>query len=160
MAEKVKDSKRMELICEFIKSGKQPDGFIITETKNGKYRLTKTKTEKEVLEAKRQRLQKAIDNIDNEFDEKQNNEMVDAKDFNNLTEYVYNLCNKAIDEILSGFITPKPSKNGDKTPCNYCKLRNVCGLKEYEDSFVRKMDKDLSYSEIANIIGGKSEANA
>ncbi|MBO4569979.1 MAG: PD-(D/E)XK nuclease family protein [Clostridia bacterium] len=91
---------------------------------------------------------------------KQNNEMVDAKDFNNLTEYVYNLCNKAIDEILSGFITPKPSKNGDKTPCNYCKLRNVCGLKEYEDSFVRKMDKDLSYSEIANIIGGKSEANA
>ena len=67
MADKVKDSKRMELICEFIKSGKQPDGFIITETKNGKYRLTKTKTEKEALEAKRQRLQKAIENLDIEL---------------------------------------------------------------------------------------------
>ena len=72
MSDKVKDSKRMELICEFIKSGKQPDGFKITETKNEKYRLTKTKNEKELLEARRQRLQKAIDNIDNElkkFDE-------------------------------------------------------------------------------------------
>ena len=72
MSDKVKDSKRMELICEFIKSGKQPEGFKITETKNGKYRLTKTKTEKEELETRRQRLQKAIDNIDNElkkFDE-------------------------------------------------------------------------------------------
>ena len=72
MSDKVKDSKRMELICEFIKSGKQPEGFKITETKSGKYRLTKTKNEKELLEARRQRLQKAIDNIDNElkkFDE-------------------------------------------------------------------------------------------
>ena len=67
MSDKVKDSKRMELICEFIKSGKQPDGFKITETKSGKYRLTKTKNEKELLEARRQRLQKAIDNIDNEW---------------------------------------------------------------------------------------------
>ena len=67
MTEKVKDSKRMDLICEFIKTGKQPDGFIITETKNGKYRLTRTKTQKEVLEAKRQRLQKSIEEIDNEL---------------------------------------------------------------------------------------------
>ena len=65
--DKIKDSKRMELICEFIKTGKQPDGFIITETKNGKYRLTRTKNEKEALEAKRQRLQKSIDSIDAEL---------------------------------------------------------------------------------------------
>ena len=67
MTEKVKDSKRMDLICEFIKTGKQPDGFIIIETKNGKYRLTRTKSQKEVLEAKRQRLQKSIEEIDNEL---------------------------------------------------------------------------------------------
>lgn len=67
MTEKVKDTKRMELICEFIKSGKQPEGFTITETKKGKYRLTRTKTQKEVLESKRQRLQKCIDEIDNEL---------------------------------------------------------------------------------------------
>ena len=67
MTDKLKDSKRMELICEFIKSGKQPEGFIITETKNGKYRLTKTKTEKEVLEARRKRLLKNIEDIDAEL---------------------------------------------------------------------------------------------
>ena len=62
----------MELICEFLKTGKQPEGFKITETKTGKYRLTKIRSEKEVLEAKRKRLQKSLENIDNElkkFDE-------------------------------------------------------------------------------------------
>ena len=67
MADKVKDSKRMELICEYIKSGKQPDGFKITETKNGKYRLSKIKTEKESLEERRKKLQKSIENIDAEL---------------------------------------------------------------------------------------------
>ena len=67
MTENIKDSKRMELICEFIKTGKQPDGFKITETKNGKYRLTKIRNEKEALEARRKRLQKNIEEIDNEL---------------------------------------------------------------------------------------------
>ena len=67
MTDKVKDSKRMELICEFIKTGKQPDGYTIIETKNGKYRLSKQKNQKEVLEAKRNRLQKSINEIDNEL---------------------------------------------------------------------------------------------
>ena len=67
MTDKVKDSKRMELICEFIKSGKQPDGFKITETKNGKYRLSRIKTEKEALEERRKKLQKSIEAIDAEL---------------------------------------------------------------------------------------------
>ena len=67
MTDKVKDSKRMELICEYIKSGKQPDGFKITETKNGKYRLSKIKTEKEALEERRKKLQKSLDDIDAEL---------------------------------------------------------------------------------------------
>ena len=67
MTDKVKDSKRMELICEFIKSGKQPEGFIITETKSGKYRLTRTKSQKEVLEARRKCLTKKLEEIDAEL---------------------------------------------------------------------------------------------
>ena len=67
MSETIKDSQRLELICEFLKTGKQPDGFKITETKSGKYRLTRTKTNKEALEAKRKRLQKSIDEIDEEL---------------------------------------------------------------------------------------------
>ena len=62
----------MELICEFLKTGKQPEGFKVTETKTGKYRLTKIRNEKDVLEAKKKRLQKSLESIDNElkkFDE-------------------------------------------------------------------------------------------
>ena len=69
MTDNIKDSKRMELICEFIKSGKQPEGYKITETKTGKYRLTKLISEKEELEAKRSRLQKALDVIDKQLTE-------------------------------------------------------------------------------------------
>ena len=72
MTDNIKDSKRMELICEFLKTGKQPEGFKITETKTGKYRLTKIRNEKDVLEAKKKRLQKSLESIDNElkkFDE-------------------------------------------------------------------------------------------
>ena len=67
MTENVKDSKRMELICEFIKTGKQPEGYKITETKSGKYRLTKVKSEKEALETKRQRLAKSLEAIDEQL---------------------------------------------------------------------------------------------
>ena len=67
MTENIKDSKRMELICEFIKTGKQPEGYKITETKTGKYRVTKVKPEKELLEEKRKRLQKAIDGINEQL---------------------------------------------------------------------------------------------
>ena len=67
MTENIKDSKRMELICEFIKTGKQPEGYKITETKTGKYRVTKVKPEKELLEEKRKRLQKAIDGINEQI---------------------------------------------------------------------------------------------
>ena len=67
MTENIKDSKRMELICEFLKTGKQPDGFKITETKTGKYRLTRIRDSKEVLELRRKRLEKRIEDIDNEL---------------------------------------------------------------------------------------------
>ena len=67
MSENIKDSERMKLICEFIKSGKQPEGYKITETKNGKYRVAKIKTEKEALEAQRKHLQKNLDDIDEQL---------------------------------------------------------------------------------------------
>lgn len=61
---KLSESKRMELICEFIKTGKQPDGFKIVETSNGQYRVSQIKSEREVLESKRAKAQKLIESID------------------------------------------------------------------------------------------------
>lgn len=61
---KLSDGKRMELICEFIKTGKQPEGFNIVETSNGQYRVSQIKSERETLEAKRAKAQKMIEKID------------------------------------------------------------------------------------------------
>lgn len=74
---KLSDSKRMELICEFIKTGKQPDGFKISETPNGQYRVSQIKNEREALEAKRAKAQKLIESIDarlKELNDKPSNE--------------------------------------------------------------------------------------
>lgn len=64
MSGKLSDSKRMELICEFIKSGKQPEGYKIVEASNGQYRVSVIRSEKEVLEAKRAKAAKLIESID------------------------------------------------------------------------------------------------
>ena len=64
MTSKLSDSKRMELICEFIKTGQQPDGYKIVETESGQYRVSAIKNEREVLEAKRLKAQKLIESID------------------------------------------------------------------------------------------------
>ena len=64
MSSKLNDSKRMELICEFIKSGNQPEGFKIVETSKGQYRVSKVKTERETLIEKRNRAHKLIESID------------------------------------------------------------------------------------------------
>ena len=61
---KISDGKRMELICEFIKTKKQPEGFKIVETSSGQYRVSQIKSEREVLEAKRAKAQKQIETID------------------------------------------------------------------------------------------------
>ena len=74
MAEQIKDSKRMELICEFIKTGKQPEGYKIAETSNGQYRVSQIKSEKETLEAKRAKAQKTIEKIDARLKELESNE--------------------------------------------------------------------------------------
>ena len=66
---KLSDSKRMELICDFIKTGKQPDGFNIIESKNGSYRVSQVKSEREILETKRQKAQKLLEEIEARLNE-------------------------------------------------------------------------------------------
>lgn len=69
MTQKVSESERMKMICEFIKTGKQPEGFKVVETKNGKYRLSKVKDERQALETKRTRLQQELSLIDDKLKE-------------------------------------------------------------------------------------------
>ena len=63
MTQRIKDGKRMAIIAEFIKTGKSPEGFKVTEVKDNKYRVQRIKNETEALEAKRERLQKKLNEI-------------------------------------------------------------------------------------------------
>ena len=74
MSTRMKDSERMKLIAKFIKTGISPDGYVITENDNGKYRVRKTKTQHEMLQDKKQRLLQKIKEIDEQLNNMNTNE--------------------------------------------------------------------------------------
>ena len=74
MSTRMKDSECMKLIVEFIKTGISPDGYVITENDNGKYRVRKTKTQHEMLQDKKQRLLQKIKEIDEQLNNMNTNE--------------------------------------------------------------------------------------
>lgn len=74
MSTRMKDSERMKLIAEFIKTGISPDGYVITENDNGKYRVRKTKTQHEMLQDKKQRLLQKIKEIDEQLNNMNTND--------------------------------------------------------------------------------------
>ena len=78
MSTRMKDSERMKLIAEFIKTGISPDGYVITENDNGKYRVRKTKTQHEMLQDKKQRLLQKIKEIDEQLNNMNTNDAIVA----------------------------------------------------------------------------------
>lgn len=76
----MKDSERMKLIAEFIKTGISPDGYVITENDNGKYRVRKTKTQHEMLQDKKQRLLQKIKEIDEQLNNMNTNDAINNND--------------------------------------------------------------------------------
>ena len=61
---RIKDNERIKIIAEYIKTKQQPDGYNIRETKNGLYRVSRTKSEHDILEQKRTRLLKQLEEIE------------------------------------------------------------------------------------------------
>ena len=80
MTTRMKDSERMKLIAEFIKTGISPDGYVITENDNGKYRVRKTKTQHEMLQDKKQRLLQKIKEIDEQLNNMNTNDAINNND--------------------------------------------------------------------------------
>ena len=80
---RIKDTERIKLIAEYIKTKQQPDGYVIREMKNGQYRVSRAKTDREILEQKRERLQRQLDEINKkvkELDDKSdNNDTIDKE---------------------------------------------------------------------------------
>ena len=51
---------------------------------------------------------------------------VSVEELNSIMEYACNILNKAVDEMLEGYIEPKPYLNSQKNSCNYCKYKSLC----------------------------------
>ena len=60
----LKPSERLTMIAEFIKSGKCPDGYSITEPRDGKYCIRKVPCELDKLKAKRERLRRQLESVE------------------------------------------------------------------------------------------------
>ncbi len=54
--------------------------------------------------------------------------LADPERYEKLKRYVKNAVTKIGQEIVSGNIDIRPVRNGDISPCSYCKYRTVCGF--------------------------------
>ena len=73
MSTRLRDSERTKLIAEFIRTGKSPAGYEITECKGSKYKVRKLKSKQEMLESKRDRLRKQLESVETELHSLDNN---------------------------------------------------------------------------------------
>ena len=64
MSSRLKDSIRTKLIAEFIRTGIQPEGYLITENDGSKYKVRKIKSQQELLQSKKVRLMKQLENVE------------------------------------------------------------------------------------------------
>jgi ATP-dependent helicase/nuclease subunit B len=48
------------------------------------------------------------------------------EEFNAIKDYCTNILNIAVDEMLSGYISPKPYSLEGKTSCEYCEYKSLC----------------------------------
>ena len=85
MSTRLRDSERTKLIAEFIRTGKSPAGYEITECKGSKYKVRKLKSKQEMLESKRDRLRKQLESVETELHSLDNN-----SDNNNDKSEAYN----------------------------------------------------------------------
>ena len=63
----IKASERLAIISEYIKTGSCRDGYSISETKDGKYRIRRVASEHDRLIAKRDKLRKQLQSIESEI---------------------------------------------------------------------------------------------
>ena len=64
---RLRDSERTRLIAYYIRTGKSPEGYEVTENDASKYKVRRIKSQLEVLQAKRDRLKKQLDIVEIEL---------------------------------------------------------------------------------------------
>ncbi|MCD7981155.1 MAG: PD-(D/E)XK nuclease family protein [Clostridiales bacterium] len=71
-----------------------------------------------------------------------------TEDFNQLREYVSGVIDSAARDILGGDIRVKPYRLGDRTGCDYCGFRGVCGFDRRIPGYGFKDEPDLKDEEV------------
>ena len=67
MTTRLRDSERTRLIAYYIRTGKSPEGYEVTENDASKYKVRRIKSQLEVLQAKRDRLKKQLEIVEIEL---------------------------------------------------------------------------------------------
>ncbi|MBQ0017190.1 MAG: PD-(D/E)XK nuclease family protein, partial [Clostridiales bacterium] len=83
-----------------------------------------------------------------------NNYALDNDQLNSIKAYAKQLVNIAVEEIKSGYITPKPTKDA----CKYCEYKLLCKFNCSEDG-TRKNDTRITKSSFDNVIKNQEADN-
>lgn len=76
------------------------------------------------------------------------------EEFENLKKYNEKLCEKAADEIRSGYIEPSPIRKGDDKdtmPCAWCEFAGFCGLENSKFSAGRRCDSSVDIESFGEV---------
>jgi ATP-dependent helicase/nuclease subunit B len=71
--------------------------------------------------------------------------LLTQEQFESITNYILEIEQNAVKEIMSGYIKPSPLVIGDKSPCHYCAYKSVCGLESTDMPDGRKAIKDIEF---------------
>ena len=76
----LKPQERLKIITEYVRTGKMREGYKITESKEGKYRVSAVRDEKNALIKKRAKLVKKLAVLDKLIEEQQSNSAKEQAD--------------------------------------------------------------------------------
>ena len=82
----LKPQERLKIITEYVRSGKVREGYKITESKEGKYRVSVVRDEKDALVKKRAKLVKKLAALDKLIEE--SNSTKEQPDVNSVGEAI------------------------------------------------------------------------
>lgn len=80
------------------------------------------------------------ENVKSEIIEFNNNgSMLCKEEIKSISTYAKKLAEKAVKEILEGYIKPTPFKRStSEKPCEYCEFKNICGINKNQDKWTRE----------------------
>ena len=82
---------------------------------------------------------------DGELSERSKKYILSKSQFVQIQKYCFDVIEKATQEMLDGYITPKPYQKGNDNPCQYCEYKAMCHYSINKDGY-RVIDKKAKNS--------------